>query len=101
MRSRMIDLPRMARALFRRGGRRSAHGHVASTARQADDHELLDERGNHVGTLRTTMAAPKFGLGAPTYLLTRLLRRVDSLGMCLPSHAKPEPENLGPEDLEP
>ena len=98
MRSRLMDLPRKARALFQRGGIRRA---VGCTVSSAIDYELLDESGQHLGTIKTSPAAPTFGKGAPTYLLTRLLRRARDLGARLGDQAtlgveEPESEEHTP-----
>jgi hypothetical protein len=80
MRSKLADLPRRAWALFRRGGTGGALVRTVSCAEDQTDFELLDERGDHLGTIKTIPSAPSFGNGAPTYLITRLLRRAYDLG---------------------
>jgi len=80
MRSRLSELPRKARALFRRGGTQDAPARTVPCVEAHADYELLDECGDHLGTIRTTPTAPSFGNGAPTYLLTRLLRRACNFG---------------------
>jgi len=86
MHSRLIDLPRRALALFRRIGARGAQGRTVSYAGDAPDWQLLDERGNHLGTIMTTQTAPTFGRGAPTYFLARLLHRACDLGTRFGEH---------------
>ena len=102
MRSRLTDLPRKARALFHRGGTQGATGRRVSCVEAPANYELLDERGDHLGTIKTTQAGPTFGQGAPAYFLTRLLRRAHDLGARvrgLPS-ANPEATPLS-EDQQP
>ena len=80
MRNRLSELPLRARALFRHGGTQSASARAVRCVDAHTDYELLDEHGDHLGTIRTSPSAPSFGNGAPTYLLTRLLRRAYDLG---------------------
>jgi hypothetical protein len=79
MRSNLADLPRRAWALFRRGGTGSASDRTVSCEEEQTDFELLDEHGDHLGTIQTAPASPSFGTGAPTYLLTRIHRRAHDL----------------------
>lgn len=80
MYSRLTDLPRKARALFHRGGTQSAPGRTVSCVAALASYELLDQRGDHLGTIETIPTAPAFGTGAPTYFLTRILRRAHIIG---------------------
>ena len=79
MRTKLSHLPRMAIRLFRRGGTHGAPIRTVNCAEAHTDFELLDEHGDHLGTIRTAPATPSFGTGAPTYLLTRLQRRAHEL----------------------
>ncbi len=98
MHNRLIDLPRKALALFRRGGTRGASGRTVSYVGDTPDWQLLDERGNHLGTITKTETAPTFGRGAPTYFLARLLYRARDLSTCLGRHVVGAAENSKSED---
>ena len=73
MRSRLVGLPGKALGFLRRSALSGMRRHRPSSA--GVDYELLDERGAHVGTIRTAPSHPRFGRGAPTCLLQRFLRR--------------------------
>jgi hypothetical protein len=94
MRSRLTDLPRKARALFHRGGTQGASGRTVLCAWAHGNYELLDDRGDHLGTIRTAQTDPTFGPGAPTYFLTRLLRRACNLGSRVRDRSKANAEPI-------
>jgi hypothetical protein len=76
---RLGELLRAAKVLLRRRRLLNPNVHAVSAATALGNYELIDERGDRLGMIRTSPTVPTFGNGAPTYLLTRLQHRAHEL----------------------